>query len=168
MKRISFAIECLMLVLLVPVLTGCGAPAAPTEAPVAPTAVPPAGPSDPTVTVSNGTCSYAGPTSIKPSFNVVMDIRDPTAPAMYAFHMVIVREGATLDDLKGVKQWTVVDPKPGIYGIRMAGAMQTGITKQEIDLGISARYQGEPIYIVCVDHSKNVFGVLGPIDVESE
>ncbi len=164
----QFAMDCLVLMLLVSIVAGCGAPAAPTKAPVAPTAVPPAGPADPTVTVSDGKCIYAGPTTIKPKFNLVMDIRDPSAPPMYAFHMVIVREGATLDDLKSVTQWNSVDPKPGIYGVRMAGAMQTGITKQDLDLTISARYQGEPIYIVCVDHSKNVFGVLGPINVESE
>lgn len=123
-------------------------------------------PANPTVTVTEKGCSYAGPAQLTPQFKLTTDLKVTTPPLEYGVGFVFLTEGATEADLKAVTNWNASNIPSGIRYSRGAGVVAPGVSSSDIDLTTHGLYTGQPVYLLCVDPASNTIGVIGPIAVK--
>jgi hypothetical protein len=80
------------------------------------------------------------------------------------YAIVVLDAGKTVTDLA---QIPAVDPPPTwVRKVAYDQAFEPGTYPLDVDLTIKAAYSGDPLYIVCMDASKDMaIGAVGPIRV---
>jgi regulation of enolase protein 1 (concanavalin A-like superfamily) len=116
----------------------------------------------PTVIINGDQCSYDGPEKVPAKGTFTLKLENPKPTTGLGFGIVTLAEGKTLEDLKTLT--TVLDLPKWITVLSRFGRTEAGMWTHDFDWTANSAYQGEPIYIVCVNRP-TVLAVFGPIEV---
>lgn len=145
-----FWIRCIGLIAAAALLAACGS-----------------APSSPTVTVSEEGCTYSGPKQLPTSFTMTWAVKDSKPGADYNLAVVTLGDGKTGGDLEPFMDDADADIPEWLNVIRYSSMLNETQT-QDLDLTANAAYHGEPIYIVCIHHSRGPIDFVGPLEVKQQ